>query len=207
MANRVAAAIEAASWWCGRFELLHHLECPSTRIDPTIENLPRHTRRQHPDLRAYLDRIGVSPLYMLGYQALAEGPYGIVRLAGLFPVDPFRGGQPEVFALDGDRRSLHRNPPWDDDVEGASAHLCLYFPRDPEERRWTVDHGLVGLFDLARWHLACEHVWRENDVWPTEDAPHGDAARPVAPRPELKLPPLAQRILEMSAPSVPTVGR
>ena len=190
MAKRVKAAIEAASWWCGRFERLHHLECPSTRIDPTIEYLPHHTLRQHRDLRAYLDGIGVPPLYMLGYQARAEGLYGVVRLAALFPVDPFYGGEPEVFALDGDRRSLHRNPPWDDGVEGVSAHLCLYFRDDPDERRWTVDDGLVRLFDLARWHLECEHAWRMDGEWPTEDAPHGDAARPVAPRPELKLPPL-----------------
>jgi hypothetical protein len=190
MTRRDARSIETASWWCGRFDLLHRLESPSTRIDTTIENLPRHTLRQHPDLRAYLDRIGVPALYILGYQATAETPSGVVRLAALFPIDPFRGGNPEVFALDGDRRSLHRNPPFDDGVEGVSAHLCLYFPRDPDERRWTIDDGLVRLFDLARWHLACEHVWRETNVWPTEDAPHGNAARRAAPRPELKLPPL-----------------
>lgn len=194
MARRVEAAIAQASWWCGRFDLLHHLECPSTRLDPTIENLPLHTLRQHPDLHAYLEACGIPALYMLGYQAMAEGPYGIVRLAALFPLDPFRGGEPQVFALDGDRRSLHRNG----GESGKSAHLCLYFPGDPDERRWTLDYGLVGLFDLARRHLACEHVWRETGVWPTEDAPHGNAARPVAPRPELKVPPLRSSNLEMA---------
>lgn len=197
MAFRVdPKAVELASWWSGRFDLLHHLECPSTRLDPSIEKLPLRTLRQHPDLRAFLDRLGVRALYMLGYEALAEGPYGMVRVAALFPANPFRGAQPQVFALDGERRSLHRNPPWDDDVEGVSAHLCLYFPEDPEERRWTVDYGLVGLFDLARRHLACEHVWRETDVWPTEDAPHGEAATPVARRPKLKVPPLRSSVLE-----------
>jgi hypothetical protein len=179
-----------ASWWCGQFELPYRLEYPSTHIDPTIEKLPKQTLRQNPGLRAYLDRWGVPALYMLGYQAMAEGPYGIVRLAALFPANPFRGGEPQVFALDGDRRSLHRNPPWDEGVHGVSAHLCLYFPEDPKERRWTVEYGLVGLFDLARRHLACEHVWRETGDWPTEDAPHGAAARPVAPRPELRVPAL-----------------
>lgn len=178
-----------ASWWCGRFDLTHRLEWPSTKLDSTIERLPRHTLRQHPDLRRFTEKLGVPPLYLLGYQALAEGPYGMVRLAALFPVNPFQGGEPQVFALDGERRSLHRNPPWDDGVEGVSAHLCLYFPRDPDERRWTVEYGLIGLFDIARYHLACEHVWREENEWPTEDAPHGDRARPVAPRPELKVSP------------------
>lgn len=191
-----AGAVRAASWWCGRFDLLHHLECPSTRLDPTICNLPRETLRRHPDLRAFLARLGVSPLFMLGYEALAEGPYGLVRLAALFPRDPFAGADPKVFALDGDRRSLHRNPPWDNGVEGHGADLCLYFPPDPQERRWTVEYGLVGLFDLARRHLACEHIWRETDEWPTEDAPHGDLARPVAPRPELRVQPLRGRFAE-----------
>jgi hypothetical protein len=199
VAQRVASAIDAASWWFGRFDLLHHLESPSMRMDQTIEKLPLHTLRRHADLRASLERIGVPALYMLGYQALAEGSYGVVRLAALFPADPFRGGDPQMFALDGDRHSLHRNPPWDHGVHGVSAHLCLYFPGDPEERRWTVDDGLARLFDLARWHLACEHVWRQTRKWPTEDAPHGAAARPVAPRPELRLPPLRSRVLEANS--------
>jgi len=191
MAHRVApAALAAASWWCGRFDPVHHLECPSTRLDPSIKYLPRETLRQHPDLRRFTERRGLLPLYVLGYEALAEGPYGLVRLAALFPLDPFAGNPPQVFALDGDRRSLHRNPPWDNDEEGVSADLCLYFPHDPDERRWTVEYGLIGLFDLARRHLACEHIWRLTDVWPTEDARHGDLARPARARPGLKVPAL-----------------
>ena len=168
------------------------------RLDPTIENLPIATLRRHRDLRAFIDTYGMPALSVLGYQALAEGPYGFVRLAALFPFNPFGGGQPQVFALDGDRRSLHRNPPYDGGVQGVSGHLCLCFPTDPPERRWSVDHGLVGLFDIARRHLACEHVWRETGVWPTEDAPHGDAARPVAPRPELRVEPLRGLLAEGS---------
>lgn len=75
-----------------------------------------------------------------------------------------------------------------------SAELCLYFSRDPDERRWTAEYGLVELFDIARRHLACEHVWRETDTWPTEDAPHGTAARPVRRRPELKVAPLREPV-------------
>jgi hypothetical protein len=192
-----AAAVQSASWWCGDFESRHRLEYPSTQLDPTIHRLRRRTLRQHPDLRRFLAMLGVPPLWMLAYQALAEGPYGMVRLAALFPVSPFNGGDPEVFALDGERRSLHRNPPWDGGVEGVSAHLCLYFRSDPSERRWTAEYGLVELFDLARRHLACEHVWRETNVWPTEDARHGEAARPARPRPELKVPPLRATAVEV----------
>lgn len=191
MADRVTRhGQNQAQWWCQNFEALHYLEWPSTRLDPTIENLQLDTLRRNFDLSRYLRTNGAPAIWTLGYQALAEGPYGLVRLAALFPVDPFAGADPQVFALDGDRRSLHRNPPYDDDVRGVSGHLCLYFPGDPEERRWTPEYGLVGLFDLGRRHLACEHVWRETGTWPTEDAPHGDAAKPVEQRPELKVRPL-----------------
>ncbi|MGH2715797.1 MAG: hypothetical protein ACRDM7_18290 [Thermoleophilaceae bacterium] len=197
MAQRLnALAIENASWWCGRFELVHHLEYPSTHLDRTIHRLRRDTVRQHPDLRRFLEILGVPPLWMLAYQALAEGPYGMVRLAALFPTSPFEGGEPQVFALDGDRRSLHRNPPYDDGVEGVSAHLCLYYRDDPDERRWTAEYGLIELFDLARRHLVCEHVWRETDVWPTEDAPHG-ITKPARRRPELKVAPLRATAVEV----------
>lgn len=180
------AASDGPRWWCGRYDLLHHLECPSTRLDPTIENLSYETLRRHRDLRAYREVRGLGVLSLLGYQAMADTPFGPVRLAALFPQDPFNGGEPAVIALDGPRRSLHRNN--GGNVDGGSAHLCLYFPHDPPERRWMPEYGLVGLFDIARNHLACEHVWRQTDQWPTEDAPHGNLARPVAPRPELRVP-------------------
>jgi hypothetical protein len=189
-------ALEAVSWWCGRFDLLHHLEYPSMNLDPTITRMAARSLRQHPDLRRFGEMLGVPPAWILAYSALAEGPYGLVRLAALFPASPFAGGEPQVFALDGNRRSLHRNPPWDEEVEGVSAHLCLYFSGDPDERRWTPEYGLVELFDLGRRHLACEHVWRETNVWPTEDTPHGPNVKPARPRPELKVRPLRAEALE-----------
>jgi hypothetical protein len=126
---------------------------------------------------------------LLAYEATAGGRYGLVRVAALFPLSPFEGYHPEVFALDGDRRSKHRNPPFDNGEEGVSAHLCLYFRNDPIERQWTVEDGLVRLFDLARRHLEAEYIWRQTEKWPVEDATHG-RARPASRKPHLKLPPL-----------------
>lgn len=145
------------------------------------------TLRQNPDLGQYIKRLNVPEWDVLAYQAIAEGAYGRVRLAALFPFSPFDGAEPDVFALDGERRSLHRNPPWDNGIEGCSAHLCLYFRADRVERRWTPEYGLLELFDLGRRHLASEEIWRKTDKWPTEDAPHGDRARPAPPRPDLKI--------------------
>jgi hypothetical protein len=179
-----------ARWWPGRFDLLSMLENPSMEKDETIERLPWRTLRQNRDLRCFVADIGVCSWDVLAYQAMAEGAYGLVRVAALFPLSPLlRDSHPEVFALDGDRRSKHRNPPWDNGEDAVSAHLCLYYRRDPDERQWTVNDGLVRLFDLARKHLEAEHIWRETGVWPMDEAEHG-FARPARPRPELKLPPL-----------------
>lgn len=38
--------------------------------------------------------------------------------------------------------------------------LCLWFPGDPEHRRWHYTDGLVSLFNLARNHLFYESYWR-----------------------------------------------
>jgi hypothetical protein len=178
----------AARWWVDRFDLRWQLEHQSIAADPTIHRLPSRTLRRHPDLARFWGERALLPWDVLGYEARAEGTYGCGRLAAIFLDSPFGGAEPDVFALDGDRHSLHRNPPFDDGVEGVSAHLCLYVPGDPVERRWTPAFGLLGLFDLARRHLEAEQVWRATGVWPFEDAPHG-AAQPAAPNAGLAIDP------------------
>jgi hypothetical protein len=163
---------------------------PAMSMDPTIRRLSLRTMRRNRDLSLSPARFGGEPWDFLAYEALAEDAYGRVRLATVFPGSPFEGHEPMVFALDGERRSLHRNPPFDDDVQGCSAHLCLYFQDDPDERRWNAEYGLLELFDLARRHLLAEHVWRRTGRWPIPEAEHGNAARPARPRPDLRVEPL-----------------
>jgi hypothetical protein len=190
MESAIGPFTDSARWWVGRPELLERLEQPSMGADPTIRRLSDRTLRRHPDLARVLATYVVSTDDVLAYQATADGPYGLVRLAALFLGSPFDGIDPSVYALDGERKSLHRNPPRDTGTEDCSAHLCLYFTADPDERRWTPEYGLIGLFDLGRRHLLAEHIWRSTGEWPFEDAEHGDAARPVPPRPELRVEPL-----------------
>lgn len=161
-------------------------------LDPSIRRLPAPTRRRHPDLAAMVTRFGGEPYDLLAYEASAEDAYGRVRLAALFPAPLTDGGEPIVLALDGERTSLHRNPPFDEGAEGCSAHLCLYYSGDPDERRWTLDYSLLELFDLARRHLLAEHVWRQTGRWPIREAEHG-AARPARRQPKLKVQPLRRR--------------
>ena len=172
-------------WWTRQWPLTHMLEEHAARKDPTIERLPARLMREHPALRAYVTRWDVPFWDIWGYTAPAEGPWPLRRLVALFPFGPT---DPMMLCLDGPRDSLHRNG-----IKGETIELCLYYSRDPAERRWKPSDGLVRLFDLGRRHVFCEHVWRErgrrDKDWPVEDAPHGYKGRPAAPNPRLALEP------------------
>jgi len=66
-------------------------------------------------------------------------------------------------------KSKHRNP------DGT---LCLYYPGDPPERRWTCELGLLVLLNLVAEHLFAElHWWAtrgsHGGEWILDEAPHG----------------------------------
>lgn len=146
------------------------------RADPTITVLGLRQMRRMVDLLAYYgDRRGLEIADLLAYSALAETREGRLRLVAVFPGSP-ASTDPSVLCLDGPRTSKHRNPPFEDGVFGKSAELCLYYRKDPPERRWTLEHGLLGLFDIARAHIANECEWRHTAIWPGADAPHGTTA-------------------------------
>ena len=82
--------------------------------------------------------------------------------------------------------------PFEDGTFGKSAELCLYYRDDPPERRWTLEHGLLGLFDIARTHVANECEWRDTGRWPGVDAPHGTTS-PARPDQSIAAPAIAYR--------------
>lgn len=169
-------------WWEVQKSRVTALEHPSLEMDPTITKLDGDEVDRNPDLRRITGRLGVEPEDLLAYRAPADGPFGRYRLVAVFPLPPDIR-DPAVLCLDGPRgprSSKHRNGP---------AELCLYYEDDPPERRWTEDLGLLRLFDLARRHVTAEHIWRETERWPTEEAPHG-RSEPVLPDPSLALAPL-----------------
>lgn len=109
-----------------------------------------------------------------GYRFVAEGPFGRLRLVMLVPANPRRA---VVVCLDGPSgagtASPHRNAAF-----GPHGYeLCLYYPGDPAHRRWEPADGLVALADIARAHVAREHVWRIEWFWPGAEAPHGAMAK------------------------------
>lgn len=67
--------------------------------------------------------------------------------------------------------------------------LCLWYPGDPAELRWTWDDGLEEYIRIVSRHLIYEEYWRRTGEWPVEDAPHGDppGARWPVQTPKMRL--------------------
>ena len=158
------------------------LEGSSLREDPTIKRLSRtRSRRTQTCARTSARRSRRRTCSPIGRSLTAPSVATALPLSSCSPPDR---AEPRVLCLDGPRgldASEHRNGP---------AELCLYFKDDPPERRWRPRDGLLRLFDLARQHLVGEYLFRQNGAWPFEEAPHGNAATPVARDPTLELPPL-----------------
>jgi hypothetical protein len=55
----------------------------------------------------------------------------------------------------------------------SDGSLCLYYPLDPESRRWTFGNGLRSLISLAADHLFFEDWHRQTGEWIAPEAPHG----------------------------------
>lgn len=162
--------------------LVWTLELHAMAADPFLRRLTPGSMDAHPGLRRDLQARGVDPREVLGWETEAEGPWRQRRLIALFLAPPWKE-EPKVLCLDGPTDSLHRN---------GILELCLYYERDPDERRWKINDGLPRLFDLARVHVWCEHIWRlrgrKDSDWPRPQAAHGYGA-PATPDPDLALPP------------------
>lgn len=185
-------------WWAGALRIVHELEHPSLDADRTITRLRASEIEKQPLLRVIYERGAGFPWDLLAWESHVSGPFGIYRLVAVFPErpedrravvvahTPDTGSRPRMLCLDGPIVRAHRY----DERE-----LCLYYPPDPPERRWSLDQGLLGLFDMARIHVLAEHSLLMNPQlgWPLSEAPHGLTA-PAPSDPQLRLPPLAARL-------------
>jgi len=75
-------------------------------------------------------------------------------------------GAPAVRRPAGQWRSPHRYS------DGA---LCMWYPKDPPERRWVPADGLLALIEMAHNHLFAERYHWLHDRWPLDEVPHGFA--------------------------------
>ena len=165
--DRQRSARRSARWWVrfpAHVETLEGTESlPKQRIHRMIaEDLDRASI-----LRRLVNSLLIDRTDVLAYSATASGAFGSFRVVAMFLDHPAEG-EPVVYCLDGPRdhaTARHRY---------LDGRLCLYYPRDPASRRWTIEDGLQSLFDLARRHLWAEHILRTCDYWPIDEAPHGD---------------------------------
>lgn len=85
-----------------------------------------------------------------------------------------RGGAEPVVHVDGPPESPHRY---------SCGALCMWYPLDPSERRWTLRDGARVLLGHIALHLIREEWWRRTGEWIGEEAPHDvpdETSGPVA---------------------------
>lgn len=170
-------------WWSSRLIEVFRLEHPSFDADPTITRLRPFEIERQPWLRPLYEKPGGYPWDLAAWEAQATGRFGICRLIAAFPEPPEE--PPRVFCPDAPLAGDHRN---------GALELCLYFPDDPPERRWVIDQGLLGLFDMGTVHLAAEELRRaDGGRWAIDEAPHGGTT-PARGDASLRLRPLVERL-------------
>ncbi len=89
-----------------------------------------------------------------------------VYASRLRPFDEAPPGTPTVYRRAGRWKSPHRYVATD----GA---LCMWYPKDPRERRWLPADGLLALIEMAHNHLFAERYHWLHDRWPLDEVPHG----------------------------------
>jgi hypothetical protein len=77
----------------------------------------------------------------------------------------FRRDVPHVF-VDGPAESPHRYP------DGS---LCMWYPNDPPEMKWTLSDGAGVLVANIAAHLIKEEWWRMTGDWPGPEVHHRPA--------------------------------
>jgi hypothetical protein len=77
----------------------------------------------------------------------------------------FAPGNPEVprVFVDGPTSSLHRY---------ADNSLCMWFPGDPVELRWSRQDSAAALIGCIALHLIREQWWRETGEWVGPEVSH-----------------------------------
>ena len=143
---------DALRWWREHEPLVHALESHAQRIDPHVRRLTRDGLDAHPGCADTCTTPGTTPAtcWRGSPKPRGRGGSGAWSRCSRAPWER----DPVMLCLDGPQKSLHRNG-------GGGMELCLYYSRDPEERRWKLSDGLVRLFDLGIQHVWCEHIFRE----------------------------------------------
>jgi hypothetical protein len=108
---------------------------------------------------------GRSTRDLVSYQLVVDVPEYEARKLTITLYNSFTPVLKNVL-VDGPTDSPHRY---------GDASLCMWYPKDPVERRWVGEDGLLQLITHARVHLFREAWWREHEEeWLGDEAPHAD---------------------------------
>lgn len=77
---------------------------------------------------------------------------------------------------DGPTESPHRYSPHHKDPQKRPS-LCIWYPDDPPDQRWTPRDGLLTMIEMTRVHLFKEAWYRETGEWLGEEVPHQQQPR------------------------------
>lgn len=72
---------------------------------------------------------------------------------------------------DGPTDSPHRYSPHHKDPRRRPS-LCIWYPDDPDHRRWLPSDGLLTLIEMTRVHLFKEAYYRQTGEWLGEEVSH-----------------------------------
>lgn len=125
-------------------------------------NFEKGVRNQYPELRCIKTKGAYEYRLLLPIPEYEERAVKI-RFEGHSDI-------PTVFS-DGPGDSPHRY---------SDKSLCMWYPQDPDERKWVFGDGLLMLILMTTIHLFREAWWRETGEWVGEEVPHGSESKDPA---------------------------
>lgn len=81
-----------------------------------------------------------------------------------------------VFAGPGSVPSVYTDGPAASPHRYSDGALCMWYPEDPENARWTRRDGAPALLGQITAHLLREEWWRKTGEWVGDEVPHGEEA-------------------------------
>jgi hypothetical protein len=104
-----------------------------------------------------------------------DAVFGIVGYSGVIEV-PFYEERHIIVLVFADTALVFPDGPRESPHRYAGMALCMWYPDDPVNARWTPDNGIDDLLYRVRNHLFREAWWRDTKEWLGAEAPHGAAA-------------------------------
>lgn len=136
--------------------------------------IPRIRARFERGIRAAYPKVSITP----GFRGRDAKYVLTVDIPELEPREieiRVEGKYSEPFAVsvlsDSTSKLKHTFGPINEGVD-QQERLCIWYPDDPDDRKWVAADGLLALITLARIHLYKEAYFAKYDEWLGDEAPH-----------------------------------